>query len=196
MVKLPKRIFLTIILIQFTGIMASAKTEEQTYKVVHAYKEFEIRLYPSAKLATVYLSAKSYKELSWQGFRKLADYIFGDNSTHSKISMTAPVHMNISQSGSSMSFVMPSAYNSETLPEPDNKDVKIEKTSDEYVAAIWFRGYASDKDIMKYSEKLKELLISNGISYFGNFRYLGYDPPFKPFGRRNEIIVSVEWEKK
>jgi len=176
--------------------MAIARTEEQKYRIIKSEKEFEIRFYPSSTLATVYSSAKSYKELSGPGFRKLAGYIFGDNSTGTKISMTSPVHMNINSSQSSMSFVMPSSYAADKLPDPDDKDVKIEKTPDEYVAAIKFGGYASDEDIITYSGKLKKLLDEKGISYYGNFRFLGYDPPFKPFGRHNEIIVSVEWDKK
>jgi hypothetical protein len=192
---ISKRSILTLIIIQFIGVMAFAKTEEQKYRVVHSDAGFEVRFYPSATLATVYSSAKSYKELSGPGFRKLAGYIFGDNSTDTKISMTSPVHMNINNSQSSMSFVMPSSYTADILPAPDDKDVKIEKTVDEYVAAIKFSGYASDEDIVTYSRKLKKLLDEKGISYYGNFRYLGYDPPFKPFGRRNEIIVSVRWDK-
>lgn len=190
------RSILTIFIIQFIGVMVFAKTEEQKYRVVHSDAGFEVRFYPSATLATVYTSAKSYKELSGPGFRKLAGYIFGDNSTDTKISMTSPVHMDINNSQSSMSFVMPSSYTEEKLPAPDDKDVKIEKTPDEYVAAIKFGGYASDEDIITYSEKLKKLLTEKGIVYYGNFRYLGYDPPFKPFGRRNEIIVSVKWDNK
>lgn len=31
------------------------------------------------------------------------------------------------------------------------------------------------------------------ITTIGNFRFLGYDPPYKFLGRRNEIIVSIEW---
>jgi hypothetical protein len=190
------RSLLILIIIQFIGVMAFAKTEDQKYRGVQSEAGFEIRFYPSATLATVYTSAKSDRELSGPGFRKLAGYIFGDNSTDTKISMTSPVHMNINNSQSSMSFVMPSSYTAEKLPEPDDKDVKIEKTPDEYVAAIKFGGYASDEDIVNYSGKLKKLLEEKGISYYGNFRYLGYDPPFKPFGRRNEIIVSVKWDKK
>ena len=72
------------ILFQFIVIMASAKTEEQKYKVVRSEKQFEIRFYPSATLATVYSSAKSYRELANPGFRKLAGYIFGDNSSKPK----------------------------------------------------------------------------------------------------------------
>jgi hypothetical protein len=91
---------------------------------------------------------------------------------------------------------MPSAYDMESLPDPDNSDVKLEKTAEEYVAAIRFKGYASDKTLQKYTEKLKKLLDEKGIRYYGNFRYLGYNPPYQPFNRRNEIIVSVDWSEK
>lgn len=181
------------IFLQSFFITTMAKTEEQVYKVVHSEKEFEIRYYPSATLATVYSEARSYKELSGPGFRKLAGYIFGGNESDTRISMTSPVHMDIKNSGSSMSFVMPSSFRKENLPNPDDPDIKIEKTEDEYVAAIRFSGYASDEDIRKYSEMLKKLLTDKGIKFYGNFRYLGYDPPYKFIGRRNEIIVSVKW---
>lgn len=189
------RFFLLFILIQSLTIMASAKTEEQKYKVVHSEKEFEIRYYPPATLATVYSEAHTYKELSGTGFRKLADYIFGGNETDTKISMTAPVHMTIDNAGSSMSFVMPDSFNKDNLPKPKDPGIKIEKTEDEYVAALRFSGYASDKDIIKYSEKLKKLLDENGIVWYGKFRFLGYNPPYDFIGRRNEIIVSVKWQE-
>ena len=183
-----------LLLIQTFTIMASVKTEEQKYKVVQSQKDFEIRFYPSATLATVYSSAKSYKELSGNGFRTLAGYIFGGNESDTRISMTSPVHMDINNSKSSMSFVMPSLYNMENLPKPNDSSVKLEKTDEEYVAAIRFSGYASDADIKSYSENLRNLLNEKGIAYYGNFRFLGYNPPYQFFGRRNEIIVSVKWE--
>jgi hypothetical protein len=182
-------------IIQISSIMASNKTEEQTYRVVHVETEFEIRYYPSATLATVYAEVNSYKELSGPGFRKLAGYIFGGNESETKIAMTSPVHMDINDSLSSMSFVMPSAYEMESLPDPDDSGVKLEKTPDEYVAVVKFKGYASDKAIQQYSGKLKKLLEERNIRHDGRFRYLGYNPPYQIFNRRNEIIVSVEWSE-
>ena len=187
-------IFLLLILQTFT-IMASAKTEKQKYRIVHSEKEFEIRFYPSTTLATVFSSANSYKELAGSGFRKLAGYIFGGNESDTKISMTSPVHMDINDSRSAMSFVMPSSYNMGNLPKPDDSGVIFEKTDDEYVAVLRFKGYASDKDIKRFSEKLSTLLNEKGINYYGNFRFLGYNPPYQFFGRKNEIIVSVNWSE-
>ncbi|HEY3389479.1 MAG TPA: heme-binding protein, partial [Prolixibacteraceae bacterium] len=130
------------------------------------------------------------------GFRKLAGYIFGGNESETQISMTAPVYMDINDTLSEMSFVMPSGYNLTNLPKPNDSKVIVHNTLDEYVAAIRFGGFASDKDIKLYSEKLKNLLLAKGITYHGNFRFLGYNPPFQLIGRRNEIIVSVNWENR
>jgi hypothetical protein len=186
-------ILLLTILIQSFTIMSTNKTEEQKYSLVSKYKDFEIRFYPSATIATINSDAKTYRDLSGPGFRKLAGYIFGGNVANTKISMTAPVQMDINDSVSTMSFVMPSAYTKENLPKPNDPNVRIKNTADEYVAVIRFGGYASDKDLKFYSEKLQNLLKENSIISFGNYRFLGYNPPFQFIGRKNEIIVSVEW---
>jgi hypothetical protein len=184
-----------LVLLQSFTIMAINKTEEQKYSVVRNYKDFEIRFYPSATIATIKSNAKTYRELSGPGFQKLAGYIFGGNDSNKQISMTTPVQMDINDSGSTMSFVMPSAYNKENLPKPNDPGVKIENTADEYVAVIRFGGYASDEDLKFYSQKLQNLLKENGITPAGNYRFLGYNPPYQFVGRRNEIIVAVDWVK-
>jgi hypothetical protein len=187
-------VILLIVLLQSFTIMPANKTEEQKYSLVRKHNDFEIRFYPSATIATINSNAKTYKELSGPGFQKLAGYIFGGNEANTKISMTSPVHMDINDSVSTMSFVMPSAYTKENLPKPNDPNVQIKNTADEYVAVIRFGGYASDEDLKFYSEKLQNLLKENGIISFGNYRFLGYNPPFQFIGRRNEIIVAIEWE--
>jgi hypothetical protein len=176
--------------------MPVIKTEEQKYSLVRKYRDFEIRFYPSATVATISSNAKTYRDLSGPGFQKLAGYIFGGNEGNKKISMTSPVQMDINDSVSTMSFVMPSAYTIESLPKPNDPNVQIINTSDEYVAVIRFGGYASDEDLRLYSEKLQNLLKENGITTMGNYRFLGYNPPFQFINRRNEIIVTVEWNEK
>jgi len=102
--------------------------------------------------------------------------------------------MDINDTGSSMSFVMPSEYTTENLPKPDNSEIKIQTSAEEFVAAIQFGGYASDEVIKKYATQLATDLQENGIEYFGHFRFLGYNAPYQMLDRRNEIIVSVHWK--
>ncbi|MBF8456163.1 heme-binding protein [Kaistella sp. G5-32] len=171
-----------------------AKTETQPYEILKKETDFEIRKYPPATMATVSMNAKSYKELSSSGFRTLASFIFGGNQSKKSIAMTSPVRMDINDSQSSMSFVMPAEYTKDNLPKPDNSAIKIETTPEEYVAAIQFGGYANDEDLKKYAAKLKKSLEAKNIEYFGNFRFLGYNAPYQVLDRKNEIIVSVRWK--
>ena len=171
-----------------------AQTEHQKYTVVQKFPGFEVRYYPPAILATVHMQAKSYRELSSPGFRTLAGYIFGDNAEGKKIAMTAPVHMDISEDGSAMSFVMPSEYDFNDLPRPSNSGIELKESLPEYVAALTFGGYAGDDKIKEESEKLLKYLKDNNINPVGNFRFLGYNSPYKFWNRRNEIIVRINWE--
>ena len=183
-----------LILFQSFMIKSTNGIEKQPYEVIKNEKDFEIRYYPPATFATIKSSAKSYRELSGSGFRKIAGYIFGNNEASSKIAMTSPVHMDISDEGSSMSFVMPSAYDIKKLPRPNDADVQLHKTQGEYAAAIEFGGYANDQSIKKYAAQLAQLLNEKGIKTIGHFRYLGYNPPYQFIGRKNEVIVSIDWQ--
>ena len=127
--------------------LATAKTETQSYKVLQTSKDFEIRLYPPATMATISMNAKSYKELSNPGFKKLASYIFGGNAENKSIAMTSPVHMEITDSTSTMSFVMPAEYEKDKLPQPNDAGIILSTSPEEYVDVLTFGGYASDKEI-------------------------------------------------
>jgi SOUL heme-binding protein len=198
---MKKKILLILLLVvliptltQLYTLMASNKTEKQPYQVVKKEKEFEIRFYPSATMATVVSTASTYKEVASPGFRKLAGYIFGGNQQGMSIAMTAPVHMDMSETGSSMSFVMPQGMTPENLPKPNDPSVHLSTSKPEYVAVIRFGGYATDEDIQKHAAKLEELLQEHGIKHSGHFRFLGYNAPYQFLCRRNEVIVTVEWE--
>jgi hypothetical protein len=82
------------------------------------------------------------------------------------------------------------------LPKPNDPGVHLHNTVDEYVAVVKFGGYASDKDLQFYSDKLDKMLKDKGITSYGNFRFLGYNPPFQLINRRNEIVVSVKWNEQ
>ena len=184
------------IVFQIYITMATKKSETQAYKVIKTEKEFEIRYYPPVTMAVIKSSVKTYKELGSKGFTKLAGYIFGGNKDKMQIAMTSPVRMDIGDSVSSMSFVMPSNYNKANLPLPNDSDVAINNVSEEYVAAITFGGFASSDNIKKHTKTLENLLEKQHIPYYGSFRFLGYNPPYQLFGRKNEIIVAIEWNSK
>jgi SOUL heme-binding protein len=181
-----------IFVFQIYTAMATGKSETQAYTVIQVEKDFEIRFYPATTMAMITSSAKTYKELGSSGFTKLAGYIFGGNKENKQIAMTSPVHMEMSDSVSSMSFVMPAKYNKDNLPVPNNAEVSIKTAPDEYVAAIRFSGFASQDAIKTHTLILENALKTKQISYYGHFRFLGYNPPYQLLGRRNEIIVAVD----
>lgn len=179
------------IVFQIYTTVATNKTETQEYKVIRVEKLFEIRHYPAAIMAKISSKSKSYRDLGYSGFGKLAKYIFGGNSENKQIAMTSPVHMDIGDSISTMAFVMPSNFKKDDLPKPNNTDIVIETSEPEYVAAIKFGGFGTAARINKHKIILENALKDKDLTYYGNFRYLGYNPPYQLFGRRNEVIVAL-----
>ena len=179
------------IMFQIYITMTTNKTETQVYKVIKVEDNFEIRYYPKAMMAMISSDSKSYRDLGSFGFSKLAKYIFGGNSQNKQIPMTSPVHMDINDTNSTMAFVLPKVYNQLNLPKPNDSTISIVTSESEYVAVIQFGGFATTESIAKYSAILEKTLKHKGLTYYGNFRYLGYNPPFQLFGRKNEVIVAL-----
>ena len=179
----------TLIILLFMGLFQSdSKTEIQKYQIIKAEKEFEIRFYPPAILASVEMGG-SYDDSRNSSFGTLAGYIFGGNEENMQISMTAPVRM--SSTDGTMSFVMPSKFSMETLPEPKNKRVKLHTSEPQYVAVVRFSGWASDRKISEMKEKLLAWIEKEGLTYSNSFEYLGYNPPYQITNRRNEVLVPL-----
>jgi hypothetical protein len=193
----PLLLIMLILVITIPVLMSftKARIEKQKYRVIKKEKEFEIRFYPPAIFATTKSSAKSYRELGSSGFRKIAGYIFGNNESSAKIAMTAPVHMNITEKGSSMSFVMPSNYTIDKLPRPADARVELHESPAVYMAAIEFGGYASDQKIKQHADRLLQALKRSGIKTTGNPTYLGYNAPYEFIGRKNEVVIGIEWKE-
>ena len=183
-----------IVFQSFIAINA-VKTEKQKFRVILKEDRFEIRFYPSATMATIYSNATDYKGLASSGFRKLARYIFGGNEQKQSISMTAPVRMNMTEKGSSMSFVMPEKYNNNELPTPNDKSIDIQQSRPVYVASISFSGYATDVKIKSNKEQLEQMLKDKNIKVVGEYSFLGYNAPYEFIGRTNEIIIPIEWKE-
>lgn len=165
-------------------------TEQHKYEVIKKYPDFEIRRYESAVFSTVTLEADSYKETSSNGFRTLAGYIFGGNERKESIAMTSPVVMEFGDK-SKMKFMVPSGYHIDSLPDPDNKNIRFETEGPKVMAAIRFGGWANDEKIKEHKEKLATALEAKGIAHSGKFSFLGYNPPYEVVNRRNEVVTEL-----
>jgi len=192
-------IILAILLLAFFAVQIFAMSTQRNietypYVVKKKYYKFEIRSYEASLFTTVKLSTKEYKDASSKGFSILAGYIFGGNQSKEKIAMTSPVAMSLEDS-MTMMFMVPKKFNKETLPQPNQSAIEFREEPAKTVAAITFGGWADDAKIEKYKAKLKAALDAEGITHTNRFYFLGYNPPFEFFNRKNEIIVELPLEK-
>lgn len=187
--------FVFLMIQSYKVVSSSLKTENQKYRVVRTEAQFEIRFYPSATFAKIYSTGTNYKSVANSGFRKLAGYIFGGNEQKQSIAMTAPVRMEMTDKGSTMSFVMPDKYKESDLPKPNDSSVQIVKSSPQYVAAITFGGYADDEKIKEKRDQLLKLIQEKGIKVTGEYTFLGYNAPFQFWSRKNEVVIPIEWKE-
>lgn len=167
--------------------------ETPKYQVIKSFGKVEIRKYPNLILAQTKLGSSEYKSSGNNGFRTVANYIFGGNSKQQKIAMTAPVIMNMGDSAS-MSFVMPAEYEMNDLPKPASDQVQIREQESKTLAVLRFGGYSDDEKIRKYAKRLEDVLIENKIKVKSALLYMGYNAPWDVVNRRNEVAFEVEFE--
>ena len=189
-------IILGILLLLFIGIQLFAMNSQKNietypYKLIKKYKSFEIRTYEATLFTSVQLTGNKYKESSSKGFSILAGYIFGGNQKNEKIAMTSPVAMSLDDS-MTMMFMVPKKFKKETLPQPNQSEIKFREEPAKTVAAISFSGWADDEKIAKFKQELITALKTENIKHTNRFYFLGYNAPYEVFNRKNEIIVELE----
>ena len=87
---------------------------------------------------------------------------------------------------------MPSKYNLESLPTPNNKNVKLIEVPKQKVAVLTFSWYYSEKRLENKKLELKKILEKDGY-IAKEFRFAGYNPPFTPpFMIKNEIWAIID----
>jgi hypothetical protein len=211
----------TLLIVWTTGsylFERSVKTPE--YIVLEKREGYEIRSYEPYLTAQVEVSG-TYDEAINQGFKILADYIFGNNTkqasitmtasvTESKseklamtapvsvrenevLAMTAPVIESTEGALRTVSFVMPFEYTLETLPEPNNPEIEIVQQDARKVAVLRFSWYRGAERIAKKKQELLTFLERESVLMKETPEYAGYNAPFiAPWLNRNEIIVEIE----
>ena len=110
-----------------------------------------------------------------------------------KISMTAPVNQQKSENKWAVSFLMPSKYNMETIPEPLDQNVTLREILPRKIAAIRYSGTWSRKRYEENKSRLEQLISDKQLKIIGEAIFARYDPPFQLwFLRRNEVLIPVE----
>ena len=179
---------------------------EPKFSVESKMDHYEIRLYPSTIVAETVVEA-DFSEAGNKAFRILADYIFGNNKSKTKIDMTAPVSQQVasekiamtapvSQSkdlrGHLVQFTMPENYTLETLPVPNDSRVHLRLLDPRAVAVYSYSGSWSES---RYKDKLAEFtseLLKNNVKTNGEPIFARFNSPYQIwFLRRNEIWFEV-----
>ncbi len=197
---------LCTVLSLLTGNQAMA-IEKAKYDVVESDLEFEIRRYAPQIVAETFVEGE-FEKVGNEGFRRLYDYISGNNRKKESISMTAPV----TQEGESqkiamtapvnqvrennkwrITFLMPSNYSMEELPEPLDDRVVLKEDPERIFAAIKYSGTWSKARYVEKKSLLEDFIAGRGLKVSGEAIWARYDPPFMPwFLRRNEVLIPIE----
>lgn len=185
-------------------------TPEPGYAVVKSDHCYQIRLYDPAVVADVTVPGQR-KDAIRNGFRILADYIFGDNIAAEKIPMTAPVTQSpieaaLPISGSMMvpvmqtggtggwliRFFMPPGSRVGLLPKPRSDLIELHDMPARREAIIKFRGRADDRKLENRTEELLAWMRDQNLVPKSEPVFAFYNPPWTPgFLRRNEVMIGV-----
>lgn len=167
--------------------------ETVSYDVVTSEGEFEIRDYPAIIVAEVVRRGERSSAVS-DGFRPLATYIFAKQRDGEPIAMTAPVTQETDDVGQTWTvrFVMPAEYTLNTLPNPENADIRLVEVPAGRRAAIRFSGTATDQMIAQKEKMLQVWMQQRGVEPLGPATYAYYNAPFIPgFMKRNEVLFEI-----
>ena len=164
--------------------------EEAKYDVVKSNEIYEIRKY-SDRLAVQTITTNQNNS-----FRKLFNYISGDNETNEEIKMTIPVTQMEKKGNMTMQFYLPSKFNKDNVPNPSKPDVEIINIEGGYYAVIRYSGRSSSKNFIKHKEILENELKKDNISIAGPAIKASYNSPFTlPMLKRNEAMFEINWKK-
>jgi hypothetical protein len=182
-------------------------TEEPSYRVLTAIGPVQIRQYAPRLAASVTVPGDEIAARS-EGFRRLAGFIFGKNTTNAsidmtapvaqsagpaKIAMTAPVAQVSGPAGWTITFYMPSNYTMASLPKPVDPGIVISVVPGEVYGVYRFSGIPGRQAVATARAALFAQLQNSAWTPDGPVVDWFYDPPWTlPFARRNEVAVPVK----
>ena len=163
--------------------------EEAKYDVVKSNETYEIRKYSDR------LAVQVIKKNQNNSFRKLFNYISGNNETNEEIKMTTPVTQMKKEGNMTMQFYLPTKFNKDNVPNPSSSDIEVIIIKGAYYAVIRYSGRASEKNFIKHKLILENELKKDNILILSSAIKATYNSPFTlPMLRRNEAMFQVNWK--
>ncbi len=210
MIKLMQSLLVVMFMVLLGGKIAMA-IEEAQYTIALQQEPYELRKYTSQLIAETTVDS-DFEGAGGEAFKRLFEYISGNNSSQQSIEMTSPVGQTSSsrkiemtapvtqksQSGKwVVSFMMPANFTLETLPKPKDPKVILRQVPSQHIAAIQYSGFWSEEGFLENRALLEEWIGKMGFITSGEPIWARYNPPFMPwFLRRNEILIPVYEPKK
>ena len=165
--------------------------DEVKYTMVSKSELYEVRKYSDRLVIETSISNEG------SSFRKLFNYISGNNDKNEEIKMTTPVTQMEKKGNMTMQFYLPSKFNKENTPVPSNSDIKILNIKEGYYAVIRYSGRASEKNFTKHKSILENELKRDDLSILSAPIKATYDGPFTlPMNRRNEAMFEIDIKNK
>jgi hypothetical protein len=206
-----------LMLWSLAAYIAIRSLEEPKYTVEAVKDGYEVRAYAPTLAATTTVGGADFDGAINEGFRRIADYIFGNNTMKTSIAMTVPVQESeesvgsaegkgssasiamtvpVLEQGSStqriISFIMPSKYTKETIPQPNNPAVVLVENPARRMAVLRFGWFAGAERVAAKKNELAAMLTRDGVQMVQEPMVAFYNPPFTPpFMRRNEVLVEI-----
>jgi hypothetical protein len=180
--------------------------EEPPYTTVLHEGAYELRDYGPRIVAQVTVPG-SQSAAAGRGFRLLAGYIFGGNTTKTSIAMTAPVALQaaggripmtapVTQTRTAdawtVSFFMPAGSTLQSLPTPNDPQVHLHAVPPARIAVLRYAGWATESGFTAKSAALLAWVAAHHLRPAGPVSLAQYNPPWTLwFMRRNEAMVPV-----
>jgi len=193
------------------SLLGIRTAEEAPYVVISTQDNIELREYSAYVTVETTVDA-DFKDAGNRAFRKLFDYISGENRARQNIDMTAPVIASEAatdgsesiemtapvvatseRSGWRYAFVLPARYTIDNAPLPVSGDLRLVENKPKRVAVLTFTGSWRESNFKEQLDRLQDWIESNQLQSASLPRFAGYDPPWAiPFLRRNEIMIDIK----
>ncbi len=176
--------------------------EQPEYNVAYQGAGFEIRRYAPRLVAETLIVDKKPKAAT-AGFRRLANYLLGENegrrsgpatSLGEKVQLAVgvPYVQYSTDEGTVLQFPIGRRWTLDSTPLPKDPLVHIRALRHARVAAQRYSGMWSEARFRIQRELLERALNAADVPVVGGPQWARYDPPWMPwFARRNEIWFEI-----
>lgn len=180
--------------------------EPTKYTVFLTENEFEIRDYESHILAES-IADGDFDDAGERAFNRLYWFISGDNlpcaekaratppsqrPKREQIPRTSPIVIHKGEGTWSVSFIMPTSYSLENLPQPTDYGIKVRQVPAQRMATVRYSSFWSLKSYFKNRLMLESWIEKVGLISVGDPIWARYSEPYTPwFWRRNEVLIPI-----